>query len=350
MAPLHIKKNTGQTLAEIIVSLGIAFILVGSAAMLVSVTLRASASNKYLQSSSFLAQDLMEKLVAFAEGKWYCPSNCTANYGIANLLKGSTNTHYISTSANPFTWVGPGATETTVLDGVTYSRSFFIDEVCRDATSGAITTESWPACLATQKDLSTLLAVVVVAWTEQGQSQSFRLTRYLIHDRNNQVFVQTDWSGVPTGSPPQVVTVPNNKFETSTNITSGSSIQITSGLNGNLTSSVFDTCITGSNCGAAINTIMWNGASNGGAVKFQIASSDCPNAQTNYSICDSPGSWSFVGSDGTNGTYYQPTSSGLPLDLKYDDHKNKRYVRYKVFLDAVGASPVVYDIIINWTP
>lgn len=339
MAPSPIRKNQGQSLAEIIVSLAIAFILVGSASMLVSVALRANLGNKYLQASSYLAQDLADKLSAFAEGKWYCPSACTANYGIANLSKGSVNTYYISTSTIPFTWVGPAASEMIELDSVSYTRSFFLEEVCRDST-GAITTSGWPGCLSTQKDLSTLLAVISVQWQEQGQPKSFQITRYLVHDRNNQVFVQSDWGGGPL-SPPEVVTSPNNKFETSSNISYGVSIQISAGATGNLTSSVFDTCQSGVNCGAAANTIMWNGTLNGASnlVRFKIASSDF-----------STGPWVFKGYDGTEGTYYQPTASGLPLDLKYDDHKNKRYVRYKVFLDAVGGNPMVDDIIINWTP
>jgi hypothetical protein len=121
---------------------------------------------------------------------------------------------------------------------------------------------------------------------------------------------------------------------------------------GELTSSVFDTCPSGTDCGAAINTIMWRGASPAGApgnpgdyVKFQIASSD---------VVGEP--WDFKGHDGSSNTYYSnPLGHGVPVKISSTGHDNKRYFRYKVFLFACNgcspsASPRVDDVIINWSP
>ena len=56
---------------------------------------------------------------------------------------------------------------------------------------------------------------------------------------------------------------------------------------------------------------------------FQLAVSD-----------SSSGPWSFSGYDGTDTTYYTPTSSNVPIALNSTLYKNKRYFRYKVFLDS----------------
>lgn len=106
-----------------------------------------------------------------------------------------------------------------------------------------------------------------------------------------------------------------------------------------LTSSIFDTQVSQ---GAALNTILWQGALNGGSVGFQLASSNNSN-----------GPWNFVGSDGANNTYYQPLP-GVQTKIKLtgqNNHNNKRYVRYKVFLDAPASpGPKIDDVIINYSP
>ncbi|MEK7657954.1 MAG: hypothetical protein AAB366_02045 [Patescibacteria group bacterium] len=110
---------------------------------------------------------------------------------------------------------------------------------------------------------------------------------------------------------------------------------------GTLTSSVFDAQVAG---GVAINTIMWQGSRNGGAVKFQIASSN-----------NSAGPWTYYGPNNTSldNDVYSPTDSNAPIEINPIQHNNKRYVRYKAILEsnlAQTQSPTVNDIIINWSP
>lgn len=111
---------------------------------------------------------------------------------------------------------------------------------------------------------------------------------------------------------------------------------------GVLTSSVFDTGVVE---GAALNTIMWQGVKPAGtSVKFRIASSMLPT-----------GPWAdsnFVGPDNSSTDYYVPAGPDAPLSLDRDDHLNKRYFKYRIFLesDTAGlAAPSVDDIIINWS-
>lgn len=116
---------------------------------------------------------------------------------------------------------------------------------------------------------------------------------------------------------------------------------------GDLTSSVFDTCPQGVNCGAGINSIMWQGPA-GGLVGFQIASSDNIN-----------GPWTFYGPNSNSSDCYtnfsncysHPLGPNNPIKIT-SEHQNKRYFRYKVYLglDSNNASPQVDDIIISWNP
>ncbi len=112
-------------------------------------------------------------------------------------------------------------------------------------------------------------------------------------------------------------------------------------VSGDLASSVFDTGIAG---GAALQSLAWQGVLPAGTVvRFQIASSN-----------SLVGPWTFVGPGSSGASYYAPAGPDIPVALDRDDHNNKRYFRYKVFLESNAAAPfvapTVTDIIINWSP
>lgn len=117
---------------------------------------------------------------------------------------------------------------------------------------------------------------------------------------------------------------------------------------GELTSAVFD---TGVSEGAAFNTIMWQGSQPvGTSVKFRFASSNCSNGATNPTSCTT-GSWSYLGPDGSGTTYYEAAGPNVAIKLNRAYHNNHRYYRYKVFLSSTTAdTPVVDDVIVNWSP
>ena len=109
-----------------------------------------------------------------------------------------------------------------------------------------------------------------------------------------------------------------------------------------LTSSIFDSQTIGGN---SLNSIMFTSNLSlwlGSLVKFQIASSNA-----------SSGPWSFIGPDGTNLTYYAPSSYGTyyAVPINPSHHNNKRYFRYKMFLQTDSCrsiSPKVKGVNINW--
>lgn len=107
-------------------------------------------------------------------------------------------------------------------------------------------------------------------------------------------------------------------------------------VTGVLTSSIFNT----EGDGAQLNSLMWQGSQNGGRVFFEIATSD--NANT----------WNFYGP--VNGQPDSPDEAipGVPLQMTdFQRHANRKYFRYRITLAAdAGQSPLVDDIIINWSP
>ena len=160
---------------------------------------------------------------------------------------------------------------------------------------------------------------------------------------------QTDWSG---GSGQLNMGDPTRYHSSDGNIEVNSpdgEIKLLESLgnfvpSGDLTSSVFDT-------GAAAN---WSRVdifptdqpveTGPDSVKFQIATSNCQNGENDPPLCES-GTWSYLGPDGTPGTFYTIADNNInPL------HDGDRYVRYKIFLSTAdsGFTPNVSDFIISF--
>jgi hypothetical protein len=158
-----------------------------------------------------------------------------------------------------------------------YSRYFYVGNVSRTGCGVVnITSDSNNSCTNivdlsdptdyVADDSSTQKITAVVTRTDGG---SYQFYDYVTRNRNS-VFTQNNWSGGNGQDGP--ITVANDKYSTSTNITASTNLSLTStSLGGTLESSTFD---TQSVEGAAYNNIIWNGTTNDGSVKFQIASSN----------------------------------------------------------------------------
>lgn len=131
---------------------------------------------------------------------------------------------------------------------------------------------------------------------------------------------------------------------------------------GSLVSGTFDTKVPG---GASFNYIVWKGSLNNGRVAFQLATSNCDNGATNAPTCDQNIGWggskvsgdgAFLGPGGTpvDEDSYVTSGPDVPVGLvNQATHNNRRYFRYKVFLEtdsSQSATPVVNDVIVNWSP
>lgn len=107
---------------------------------------------------------------------------------------------------------------------------------------------------------------------------------------------------------------------------------------GSLTSPIFD---LGNR--VALNSVIWKGAANGGAVRFQVAASN-----------DVAGPWNvtdYRGPDGTSATAYATTGPDVSTLLSPRDFSNVRYIRYKTVVESNAGrtnSPEVRDIIVSY--
>ncbi|MEK7612472.1 MAG: hypothetical protein AAB407_03965 [Patescibacteria group bacterium] len=184
-----LNSRKGQSLIEILIGITVGIIIIGSAVLVLTVTLRISQQNKYLQSATFLGQELLEGLTIYAQTKWYCVSapceGTGLNQGLYNLTEDED--YYLRKTAPtaPFIWRS-GTESVTGSDGIVYTRFFQKQNVSRDPQDNIETTFN-----SLNEDPSTQRVIVTVSWPDGGQVQfSKYLTRH-----NNVVMRQTDWSG-----------------------------------------------------------------------------------------------------------------------------------------------------------
>lgn len=195
----------GQSLIEIMIALGIGAVLIVGAVAAITTSLKSGSENKTNQIGSFLNQELVDNVTVYARSNWR---------SIWDLNKGSSQYHL--TPSGSFFATSTGQ-ETTIVDGASYSRFFTIQNVSRDSNNNIELESSYNAA---NDDPSTQLITVTTTWNSAGSVSSSILNKYITRYRN-EVFVQTDWSGGATvlvSEPPEIITLPNNRFATSTAI------------------------------------------------------------------------------------------------------------------------------------
>lgn len=207
----EILNNRGQSLVELVVGVSVAAIIIGAVTGTSIIILRSNVQTKRLQAAANLSQELSDNLRSFAESDWR---------NIYDLAHGSGNHFYLNTATSPFsTSTGD---ETIAVEGVNYTRYFYVENVNRDLCGvGAVTTAATTTCASgpdqtgVADDPSTQKATVTVTWPD---SAGITLVEYLSRSRAN-TFRQTDWIG---GSGQESFNgVINNKFASSTTGTPG---------------------------------------------------------------------------------------------------------------------------------
>ena len=186
----EILSKRGQSLLEVLVAVTIAFIMISGASALIGVSLHGTKVNRFAQEGNFLAEDMLSKLISYSENKWYCPPNCSGNFGIYNLNKGSLNTYYLSTSTSEISWVS--GSETITLGNINYVRHFYIENVSRDV-NGNIDSSYSPS----SEDPSTQKITIIISWSGTPSTGNTSISKYIFR-KSNVVFNQTDWSGGST--------------------------------------------------------------------------------------------------------------------------------------------------------
>jgi len=338
----YMTNENGQSLMEVLISIGIIVIIGASITAALSTVMRTNLNAKNTQIADFLLKRVLDEVESVAESDWS---------KIYNLSPKGTDSQFYTTTSGTALTVLTGAT-TTAVEGKNFTYWFSVENVNRTKCGlGEITNLATTTCPTTEgageneiyEDPSTQKITAYVSWQQLGPSQ-ISAVQY-ISRKKNLSFIQTDWSGGPNQEIFATTTnsaIINNKFSSSTNIDysdAGSIKLATTTSQGVLISSTYDTFSTST----AFNTVMWQGLKPSGTnVRFQIAVSNSIN-----------GPWNYYGPDGSSASYYAPLTYNTPSNINLRFTKNYRYLRYKIFLSpdsSYSTSSVVYDIIINWSP
>ncbi|MBI2591786.1 MAG: fibronectin type III domain-containing protein [Candidatus Brennerbacteria bacterium] len=113
---------------------------------------------------------------------------------------------------------------------------------------------------------------------------------------------------------------------------------------GSLISLIIDTAVT---AGVAPNSLFWEGSPQPAntTVKFQFSASNATS-----------GPWTYTGwnssTNSCDSSSFYIVGPATPIEIKASCHQNKRYIRYKVFLETTdsAATPRVDRIILNYAP
>ncbi len=317
-----IKDQQGQMLAEILVAVVLAGIIIGGIALSVGSSVSTGVQTKESSKAIYIIQRVFEEVKMLSESNWiaiYCPPS-----GSCPGSKGSSNRFYISN------WTIQNGESSMIIEGVEYRYYFYIENVNRDSQQNIVTSGG-------TEDPSTQKITVTVSWG----NASFSISQYIMRTTSAS-FVDRAWS-VNLVDDSNTFTNAYGYYATSSGtlvIQTGTLTLNPTNNSGSLTSVVFD---TGRTNGAAFNGIKWKGSLPTSArVRFQFASSNSPS-----------GPWNFIGPDGTTATYYEASGSNqiMPISLQY--HNNHRYFRYKIYLDPKSdnsEAPIVYSVVVNYSP
>jgi len=182
--------NRGQSLIEAVIGLGISIIMISAATGSLFLVLRSGNSNEQNQAAGSFANGLLDNARAFSEAQW------SVVYALPkapplDLAK----KNYLTVSGGQFI-VNQGAEESLVVNGITYRRYFYLENVSRDG-NGDIESTFTPS----REDPSTQKIVVGVDWDVPSQPGHLEISSYLTR-WGPKIAKQTDWSaGGATAGP-----------------------------------------------------------------------------------------------------------------------------------------------------
>lgn len=307
----------GQSLVEVFVALGVGILIIGGVTGSFVVIARNNDLSAKSRNATITNDALLDSSRSFAGGNW------TSFYA---LNKGSGNVYNLINTAG--LWVAQPGTEAVVIGNATYTRSFYVENVSRDASGNIESVYN-----AANDDPSTQKITVQTSFSISGSAKTIISAFYAARIQNF-VVNQTDWSGGSGQAGP--ITAVNSRFSSSVNVdfsTTAGSISPTIATCSAATeqceviSGIYDTGFTG---GVGFNTIMWQGTQpSGSRVQFKLAVSNSPTGPWNY------------------GAAITPAGPNIQSAIDQIQYNNARYFQYKIIFDTAAATPAVTDVIIS---
>ncbi len=200
-----IKNQSGQSLIEIIIGLGIGTALIGAAVVAIIFMLRSGAVNQKFQIAAGLNREIADKIKTVVSANW------NDLYKI-NGGKGENTRYHVDFSSDKFIFENDETS--TIIEGTDYVSFFSVEDVCRGDASNDITGVMFCG-VGSSEDPSTQKVTVYTRWSTGQSTTELKVPDYLTR-WENAVFQQTDWSGGILND--EVVSEPNDKFTDSTNV------------------------------------------------------------------------------------------------------------------------------------
>jgi hypothetical protein len=177
MSNISKKSRRGQSLMELLIGMAVgAVLIIGSAAIITS-SLQENGQVTSVEIQAQLGEELLNNTKAWSQGNWSA---------LLALATGTSNTYYLNTASSPFSVTS--SVESIVNNGVTFNRSFYINDVYRDNNGNVTTTVSGNFYDPSTKLITT--TVQVSSSTVPATSYSMYLTR-----NNANYFSQQTWVG-----------------------------------------------------------------------------------------------------------------------------------------------------------
>lgn len=171
----------GAFLLELLIVIALLAVILGVGTQAVYVSLQSGKIAGERDVAVGLASESLEAVRGMTEENWQ---------GIYNLTKGS----QYQTVKSGNKWATSTATETIALNNATYTRSFIVENVCRNDTvvNGSRDITGVAACASgSSDDPSTQKVTVTISWTG---ADPVTISEYFFRLKNK-ACAQMDWSG-----------------------------------------------------------------------------------------------------------------------------------------------------------
>jgi len=204
-----IKGIEGQSLFEILIAIGIAALIIGSATTAIVISIRSEKNNVASQKAYAIAEDMLNNARSYSEADWSTLYNQTKGSGTQYYLEvtatSSTSTTLGITSGTSSTTFTSSSTEENII----YTTWFAIEDVQRNSNQAVVGGGG-------TNDPSTQKVTVHVSWPVGGDTREITLVQQLSNIKSNTA-KSDNWSG-SGGSASTVVKFGPDYFSKTNNI------------------------------------------------------------------------------------------------------------------------------------
>lgn len=169
-------RESGQSLVEILIAVGISATLIGSVVSTYVVSLRSNANARLSSVGTQLAQEMFDNVKALAEANWNT---------IYAVTKGSA--YHLSLAGDTFEIVS--GTEIVEVDGASFTKSFVVNNVKRGDGGDIVEVGG-------NDDPSTQKVTATVSWLVAGETTNTQISGYIARNRNVSLRL-TNWTDGP---------------------------------------------------------------------------------------------------------------------------------------------------------